>query len=258
MGVDVRLLGRFAIRIDGRSVAPPAAKASVLLGYLAARATWTDRSELVALLYADATGSHARANLRQLLHDVRGHAPGLERERSRLRWRPDTDLARFLAAVERGDGPQRSRPGEATCSKDSRHWRKHRSWNGWTWIAIVCGIVARPGEGRSRPSRGGRASRRGRRTAAARGGDGPPGRAGDRAAHARARSGRSHAGDVEHVRPILGACSPRGRSRTCTGDARTRRDPACRRSACHGAPGAIVARPRSGAPPASQPRPARG
>lgn len=103
MGVGVRLLGPFAIRIDGRPSTRPGTKGCALLGYLATRAEWVDRSELVGLLYPEASSTHARANLRQLLHNVARIVPTLEREGTRLRWTPDSDLARFLDAVEHGD-----------------------------------------------------------------------------------------------------------------------------------------------------------
>ena len=103
MSVAVRLLGRFEVRIDGRPVARPGAKTCALLGYLAARAAWVERSEVVALLYPEVGTRQARGSLRQLLHNARPYAPHLERDGSRLRWRPDCDLDRFVAAADRGD-----------------------------------------------------------------------------------------------------------------------------------------------------------
>jgi predicted ATPase len=75
-----------------------------LLAYLALRADWVGRDELAALFWPERGQDAARSNLRKLLLEVRTLAPpGLEDERSGLRWLIDTDVAEFRAALAAGD-----------------------------------------------------------------------------------------------------------------------------------------------------------
>lgn len=102
MLVTVRLLASFSVEVEGRPLGPLGAESSALLAFLAAREDWVERGELAAMLYAELDAGRARRNLRQLLHGLAG-VSGLDREARRVRWRVDSDLARFRAHAERGD-----------------------------------------------------------------------------------------------------------------------------------------------------------
>ncbi len=78
---------------------------SLLLGaYLAHRDDWVGRDELLALFWPDEAESTARHNLSQLVYHCRRQPwfDGLEAERTRLRWRVESDLRVFRAAIGAG------------------------------------------------------------------------------------------------------------------------------------------------------------
>lgn len=104
MAVSVRLLGPAKWRLHDEWVEVPPLKTTAVPLYLAFRDAWVDREELIYLLWPDAEEDRARRNLRQLLTKVRRleHAEGLEVERSRLRWRADTDVRAFRQALNEG------------------------------------------------------------------------------------------------------------------------------------------------------------
>ncbi len=83
----------------------PLDKPASLLYYLARRADWVGRGELAFLYRPDAPEATALGNVRVLLYRARARpwAAALEVEKLRLRLRVDTDVARFEAALERGD-----------------------------------------------------------------------------------------------------------------------------------------------------------
>jgi len=89
---------------DGGAPLPPGL-AAYLAAFLAIRADWVTRDELVALLWPDAEPRRARHNLSQLLYAVRrsdwGH--DVEGEAVRVRWLVDTDVAAFRRAASEGD-----------------------------------------------------------------------------------------------------------------------------------------------------------
>lgn len=80
----------------------PLSKATALLAYLAIRADWVTRDELLALFYPNSGESSARNSLRQLLSRAKDSplATALEVEQQRLRLPVQTDLAVFYAALE--------------------------------------------------------------------------------------------------------------------------------------------------------------
>jgi predicted ATPase/DNA-binding SARP family transcriptional activator len=102
MATVVTLLGRPAVEVGNDRHEPPFGKASALLFYLAFRASWVSRDELLALLWPDSDEVRARSNLRKLLsRDLKRFAflDDLEVEPDRLRWAVDSDLAAFREAI---------------------------------------------------------------------------------------------------------------------------------------------------------------
>jgi len=103
MATAVRLLGSFALRVEGAWCAPAPTKQHLLLAYLAYRGEWVSRAQLAALFWADMPEEQARTNLRQRLQSARSlaWAEGLEIEKHRLRWALPNDVADFKAANAR-------------------------------------------------------------------------------------------------------------------------------------------------------------
>jgi len=81
---------------------------SAALGYLAFQARWVSRDELLALFWPDRPEATARGNLRPLLARLARdrRVPGLERERSRVRWRTESDVADLLQAERERRWPE--------------------------------------------------------------------------------------------------------------------------------------------------------
>lgn len=132
MSTSVRLLGRASIEIAGRVWEPPADLRHAVLLYLAYVAAWTPRDDLLYLFWPDADEGRARSNLRQLLLAVRSlpYAADLEVERTRLRWLPQTDAARWQRALASGDLPDPSRWPEGNLLEGFRlpHAPEFDSW----------------------------------------------------------------------------------------------------------------------------------
>ena len=88
---------------DGET-ALTAGRAAQLAAYLALRADWVARDELVALLWPDAPPQRGRHTLSQLLYQIRrtpwGH--DVEGEPTRVRWRVPCDVAAFRRAAAEG------------------------------------------------------------------------------------------------------------------------------------------------------------
>jgi predicted ATPase/DNA-binding SARP family transcriptional activator len=71
--LEIRLLGQFDVRLEGRPVEIPSRPAQSLLAYLALTAGASHRREkLAGLLWPDTTESNARSNLRHALWRLRG------------------------------------------------------------------------------------------------------------------------------------------------------------------------------------------
>ena len=67
--LEIRLLGRFEVRLDGRPVALTSRPAQALLAYLALHADAPQRRDKIAgLLWPDSTEANARRSLRQALN----------------------------------------------------------------------------------------------------------------------------------------------------------------------------------------------
>jgi len=74
------------------------------LALLACRRDWVGREEMAELLWPERSPQASRGNLRTLLLRAQKIAPGIviEQQAGRLRWQPDSDLARFDDAVRSG------------------------------------------------------------------------------------------------------------------------------------------------------------
>src|SRR5690349_9922190 len=68
----LRFLGDFGARIDEREISLATRKAKALTAYLALSDNTQDtRERLVGLLWSESDEEHARASLRQVVHDIR-------------------------------------------------------------------------------------------------------------------------------------------------------------------------------------------
>ncbi len=101
MATYAKLLGRAAIRHEGRWLQPPAGKTSALLYFLAYKGDWVRRDELTYLFWPDSTEDEARRNLRRILTTIRAlpYANAFESDARRLRWSIDTDVHAFQQAL---------------------------------------------------------------------------------------------------------------------------------------------------------------
>lgn len=102
----MQLLGRPVAYPAGREALPFAPdKRFLLLARLALAGDWLPREEVAFGFWPDRTDAEARHALRQLLKRTRalGWTDDLESTPVRLRWRADTDVARFEAAVRARD-----------------------------------------------------------------------------------------------------------------------------------------------------------
>ena len=71
-GLEIKLLGQFALRWQGRPVEVKSRKSKALLGYLAlSEGRSESRERLVGLLWSEADDMRARQSLRQSLHEIR-------------------------------------------------------------------------------------------------------------------------------------------------------------------------------------------
>ncbi len=106
--VRVRLLGPPVVVVVGGDEHPfRPDRRHQLLGFLAYRGDWVERSRLGALLWGELPEEAASRNLRQALQRVRRlpWAAGLEEEGRRLRWLVPTDLAEVRSALASGVEP---------------------------------------------------------------------------------------------------------------------------------------------------------
>lgn len=112
----LRLLGDFAITFEGRPVAVTKRKTKALLAYLALSDTGRDtRERLVGLLWSENDEEHARASLRQAVHEIKSACDaagfdGLDFDKLTLglqsgRFRSDVDDI-LAAIVRRGVSPR--------------------------------------------------------------------------------------------------------------------------------------------------------
>lgn len=99
VAIVVQLLGQF--QAGDRTL--PADKRGCLLAHLAYDGRWLTRDQVAFLFWPDTDEQSARRNLRQLLSRVKSlpSTETVEIEPTRLRWRVDTDIARFRQAVAR-------------------------------------------------------------------------------------------------------------------------------------------------------------
>lgn len=98
------LLGAPRAVQDGVSTDLTPSRPALLLLYLLLRGEWVTREALAAQLFPDVPPAQARTNLRVVLSRALAlpWAAGVEVERLRVRFRVDTDLQQFRAAVREG------------------------------------------------------------------------------------------------------------------------------------------------------------
>jgi DNA-binding SARP family transcriptional activator len=99
----VRLFGRPEMDLDGRHAYFAAQRVDQFLAYLAFRAGWVDRDELVFLFWSDRVDAVGRRNLRKLLHRARREVGGIETESDRVRWLVETDVQAWRGALAEAD-----------------------------------------------------------------------------------------------------------------------------------------------------------
>ncbi len=98
--LEIRLLGRFEVRLDGVMLEIPSRPAQALLAYLALNAGTAQRREkLAGLLWPDASEDNARTYLRQALWRLRSAigSEALRSNRMTVTFSPNTDY--WLDAV---------------------------------------------------------------------------------------------------------------------------------------------------------------
>lgn len=107
----LRLLGDFAAEIDGREIALATRKAKAVMAYLALSDSAQDtRERLVGLLWSESDEEHARASLRQAVHEIKLAFGGAEftgfrvdkQSLSLVRERLACDVDQVLAAAAQG------------------------------------------------------------------------------------------------------------------------------------------------------------
>lgn len=105
MGTTLRLLGVPHVTNAGVERLLPTNRAACLLAFMATRADWVRRDELMLLFWPDSDDAAARHALRQLLYRARSYpwSGGIEQRDDRLRWLVDSDVRRFLDLDASGD-----------------------------------------------------------------------------------------------------------------------------------------------------------
>lgn len=101
----VLLFGGAVLGDPGSGRALPADRRGCLLAYLATDGGWVERDRLAHLFWPESDENAARRNLRQLLLRTKrlDLEPELEARVDAVRWRADSDVARFRRAVAVGD-----------------------------------------------------------------------------------------------------------------------------------------------------------
>jgi DNA-binding SARP family transcriptional activator/tetratricopeptide (TPR) repeat protein len=99
----VRLFGRPELDLDGRHKYFTANHVDQFLAYLAFRAGWVTRDELVFLFWSNRVDAVGRRNLRKLLHRARQEVGGVETESDRVRWLVATDVQAWCEALDLAD-----------------------------------------------------------------------------------------------------------------------------------------------------------
>lgn len=105
MPEHVLLFGGAVLGDPGSGRSLPADRRGCLLAYLAADGGWVERDRLAHLFWPESGEEAAKRNLRQLLLRTKrlDLGPELEARVDAVRWRVDSDVARFRRAVAVGD-----------------------------------------------------------------------------------------------------------------------------------------------------------
>ncbi len=99
----VRLFGRPELREEGRTSYLGATQLHRFLAYLAVRAGWVSRDEVIFLFWPDRVDAVGRRNLRKLLHRARHQVDGVVADGDRFRWQVASDLDAWRDALRDQD-----------------------------------------------------------------------------------------------------------------------------------------------------------
>ena len=102
--IYARLFGRPEFQLAADLIESLPDQRYQLLAYLAHEREWVGREVLSCLFWPDLPTDEARHNLRQLLRRIKDLSwdAGLEVERHRVRWRVESDVTAFAAALDAG------------------------------------------------------------------------------------------------------------------------------------------------------------
>ena len=119
----VRLFGEVDVRVGERRVNLESARAKSLLAFLILHADAPQSRQRIAfLLWPDSTEAQARTNLRHVLHTLRGSASeldgALDATATTLRWKPPTDAAWSIDAIEFVDAVARAEEAGGDVEKE--------------------------------------------------------------------------------------------------------------------------------------------
>ncbi len=99
----VRLLGRPELQIGDQKTYWNSGQVAQLLLYLAYKADWINREQIIFLIWPDETDEVARRNLRRLLHRVKKQVEEVESDGELLRWVVTSDIQKWREALEKQD-----------------------------------------------------------------------------------------------------------------------------------------------------------
>ena len=99
----LRLLGRPELQIDDKKSYWSSGQIAQLLLYLAYKADWVNREQIIFLLWPDKTDDVARLNLRRLLSRAKKQVAGVESDGELLRWIIPSDIQNWREALDKQD-----------------------------------------------------------------------------------------------------------------------------------------------------------
>ncbi len=97
----VRLLGHPELQIDDRQIYWSSGQVAQVLLYLAYKADWVSREQIIFLLWPDKTDEVARRNLRRLLHRIKKEVKDVESDGEMLRWIVVSDVQSWKEAIDK-------------------------------------------------------------------------------------------------------------------------------------------------------------
>ncbi len=99
----LRLLGRPELQIGDEKTYWSSGQIAQLLLYLAYKADWVSREQIIFLLWPDKTDDVARLNLRRLLSRAKKQVEGVESDGELLRWIIPSDIQSWREALDKQD-----------------------------------------------------------------------------------------------------------------------------------------------------------